>query len=259
MQAPKFIQNAVVRIEGDARLDSAATTLCSTAAVVAGPPRGAVLRGEWLGHALHPLLTDLPLGCWISSGLLDLVGGRGARRASQRLVGLGLIFVAPTAASGMAEYELLDRAEARRAGVVHGVGNTIVAALYLQSWRSRRAGHHGRGVLLGLAGGSLAWATGYLGGHLSFARGVGMGARGLGPGSDGSSAATTVEGTADPMTGEGADDDALLDLTEASAFLRVPPAQVEAMVSEGLLAPATASEPAAFRRSELSAVRLVGG
>jgi hypothetical protein len=34
-----------------------------------------LLGGRWLGHSLHPLLTDLPLGCWSSASLLDLLGG----------------------------------------------------------------------------------------------------------------------------------------------------------------------------------------
>ena len=38
--------------------------------------RASVLRGEWLGHAVHPILTDLVIGSWTSASLLDLVGGR---------------------------------------------------------------------------------------------------------------------------------------------------------------------------------------
>ena len=34
------------------------------------------LSGTWLGHPLHPLLTDLPIGFWTSAFTLDLVGGR---------------------------------------------------------------------------------------------------------------------------------------------------------------------------------------
>ena len=37
--------------------------------------RGSVLRGEWLGHAVHPLLTDVVLGTWTSAHVLDLFGG----------------------------------------------------------------------------------------------------------------------------------------------------------------------------------------
>jgi hypothetical protein len=32
-----------------------------------------VLHGTWLGHSLHPVLTDLPIGAWTTTLLLDLV------------------------------------------------------------------------------------------------------------------------------------------------------------------------------------------
>ncbi len=32
------------------------------------------LHGVWLGHPLHPALSDLPIGMWTSAGLLDLTG-----------------------------------------------------------------------------------------------------------------------------------------------------------------------------------------
>ncbi len=38
------------------------------------------LHGTWLGHPLHPALTDLPVGAWTASALFDLLervnGGR---------------------------------------------------------------------------------------------------------------------------------------------------------------------------------------
>ena len=32
-----------------------------------------LLHGTWLGHPLHPVLVHVPVGCWLSAGLLDLV------------------------------------------------------------------------------------------------------------------------------------------------------------------------------------------
>ena len=31
-----------------------------------------MLNGTWLGHSLHPVLTDVPLGAWSGTMLLDL-------------------------------------------------------------------------------------------------------------------------------------------------------------------------------------------
>ena len=54
-----------------------------------------MLRGEWLGHALHPTLTDVTLGTWTSATLLDLFGGRDSSAAAQRLIGTGLLAAGP--------------------------------------------------------------------------------------------------------------------------------------------------------------------
>src|SRR3954447_12122372 len=53
------------------------------------------LGGDWLGHPLHPMLTDLPIGFWTGSFLLDIFGGRKSRRASAAFVGLGVASAAP--------------------------------------------------------------------------------------------------------------------------------------------------------------------
>jgi uncharacterized membrane protein len=179
MQAPPWLQQQIAGLEGNPSLDGLADRLAPVAARAAEGNRGEVLRGRWLGHALHPLLTDFPLGCWLSANVLDLVGGRKSHRAAQRLVGLGLLAVPPTVASGLADWSTIEEEGPRRVGVVHAVGNLVVGLLYFLSWRSRRRNRHIRGAGWGLAGGVVALGTGYLGGHLSFARGVGVGQRGL--------------------------------------------------------------------------------
>lgn len=168
---------AVGRLEGDQRLDRLAKTMRRTAAPIADGPMGPVLRGEWLGHALHPLLTDLPLGCWLSAGMLDLVGGKGAQKSAQRLVGMGVAWAMPTMAAGASEWPMLRDPRVRRVAATHAAGNMAVTGLYWMSWRARRKGHHLRGVAFGMAGGVGTWATGYLGGHLSLARRAGTGVR----------------------------------------------------------------------------------
>jgi len=167
------------QLEQDPRFDPAVEIVGRIAEQVSAGPGGPILRGEWLGHALHPLLTDFPLGCWLSAGLLDVVGGRSRQRAAQRLVALGLFFAGPTMLAGLAEFATLPDQRSRRVAAVHAIGNTAVGGAYFLSWRARRRGHHGIGIVLGMAGGTLAWGTGYLGGHLSFARGAGVGTRGI--------------------------------------------------------------------------------
>jgi uncharacterized membrane protein len=139
---------------------------------VADPARRDLLRGAWLGHAVHPPLTDVPIGLWTSAVVLDLVGGKKARPAAQRLVGLGVLAAGPTAWTGWAEWAGRSRRE-QRVGALHAVwvGATIVG--FAASWRARRRGDHARGVLLGLASSATMTTTAFLGGHLAVARKVG--------------------------------------------------------------------------------------
>src|SRR4051794_4058707 len=134
LTTPTWIAQGVDALESAEQLDGPVSRLEPIAETVAAGPRGEALRGTWLGHALRPLLSDFPLGCWLASGLLDLVGGTHSRSASRRLVGLGLVFVPVTAASGMADWSIVDDRRVRRVGVVHSIGNVAVAVLYYCSW-----------------------------------------------------------------------------------------------------------------------------
>ena len=131
------------------------------------------LHGVWLGHPLHPLLTDLPIGFWTSALMLDLMGGRRSRPAADLLVGMGVASALPTAVAGVADWSELNRPE-RRSGLVHAVANLAATALYTLSLLARRRGSRGAGVVLAMAGATAASAGGFLGGHLSFRRASGV-------------------------------------------------------------------------------------
>src|SRR5215213_8310310 len=60
------------------------------------------LTGRWLGHSVHPVLTDLPIGFWTSAFTLDLIGGQRSRTAAQGLVGIGVLGARRAAARGAA-------------------------------------------------------------------------------------------------------------------------------------------------------------
>lgn len=131
--------------------------------------RGSVLRGEWLGHAVHPSLTDVVLGTWTSASLLDLFGGRESVAAAQKLIGAGLLAVGPTAWSGWAEWSEAGQRE-KRVGLVHAVSNGVAIGIYTASWIARRRDRHGTGAKLALVGVAVSTVAGYLGGHLVEAR-----------------------------------------------------------------------------------------
>jgi uncharacterized membrane protein len=161
-----------LRLEEDGRLDTAVDALQPAAdALVADSTRRDVLLGKAMGHSLHPLLTDVPIGAWVSALALDLVGGRQSRPAARRLIGIGILAAVPTAVSGLADWQHAGRRN-QRVGVVHAAGNSVGLLLFGASWLARGRGHQARGVTLGLLGSAAVGFSGFLGAHLSLARNV---------------------------------------------------------------------------------------
>jgi nitrite reductase/ring-hydroxylating ferredoxin subunit/uncharacterized membrane protein len=143
------------------------------------------LSGTWLGHAMHPMLTDVVIGSFLSASVLDLVEGEDGRIASKRLIMVGIAAYGPTAAAGVSDWIDGEHDErVKRVGIVHASGNLTALALYTASLAARRRGAHGRGQLLAVAGASVLMVGGYLGGHLSLRRGIGVDQTVFDPGSD---------------------------------------------------------------------------
>lgn len=172
------LQSLVRTLERESSLDARVGMLDGVAGPLASSPAGPLLAGAQLGHALHPLLTDFPLGCWTSASLLDLVGGRSARPAARRLVGLGLLGTVPTVLSGLVEFDGIDAQADRRVATAHAMGNSLATGCQLMSWRARRHDRHLRGAAWTLVGNGVVALAGYLGGHLLSAHGIGVGPRG---------------------------------------------------------------------------------
>ncbi len=133
------------------------------------------ISGTWLGHALHPLLTDLVIGSFVSATVLDVLGGDPDGRAAERLIAVGIASYPPTALTGASDWADTELADprTRRVGLAHAAVNAAALGLYAASLKSRRSGRSARGKALGLVGSAALAAGGYLGAHLSYAQGVG--------------------------------------------------------------------------------------
>jgi nitrite reductase/ring-hydroxylating ferredoxin subunit/uncharacterized membrane protein len=140
------------------------------------PPVNEALSGTWLGHPVHPLLIVLPLGSWTSAVLLDWLGGEDAETAADLLVGAGIATAIPTVATGYSDWADTEPASdtVRRIGMVHSALNASAAGLFSASLAARARGARGRGKGLALAGFGAVGLGGYLGGHLTYAEGVGV-------------------------------------------------------------------------------------
>jgi nitrite reductase/ring-hydroxylating ferredoxin subunit len=128
------------------------------------------LHGTWLGHPLHPVLAQVPVGSWISAGVLDAVPR--LRPAAAVLIGTGVAAAVPTALAGAADWSEQE-VGVRRVGVLHAVLNSAALGLYVGSLVARGRGAGTAGRVLAYAGLALASGSAAVGGHMSYAQSSG--------------------------------------------------------------------------------------
>ena len=174
--APSPLQKIAEALEGAGPLDGVGKAIGKVVRGAIGPgPLKSALAGTWLGHAVHPMLTDVVIGSFTSATVLDLLGGDDDGRAAERLIGVGIAAYGPTALTGVTDWadsEIADE-RVRRVGLTHATTNLTALSLYVASLVARRRGDDARGKALSLAGGAVLGLGGYLGGHMSFIQGVG--------------------------------------------------------------------------------------
>jgi nitrite reductase/ring-hydroxylating ferredoxin subunit/uncharacterized membrane protein len=168
-------EGVVGQIEQSQALDALAQGVASLVSRVLQPGRlKDLLSGTWMGHPAHPMLTDVPIGAWTSALLLDLLGGPAAGRGADTLIGVGVLAALPTAITGLSELADLGTEQERAIAGAHAIGNTAALALYAASYVARKAGSRTIGVGLSTAAAGLMMASAFLGGHLSFRKGIGV-------------------------------------------------------------------------------------
>jgi nitrite reductase/ring-hydroxylating ferredoxin subunit/uncharacterized membrane protein len=132
-----------------------------------------LLSGTWLGRPLHPVLTDVVIGFWTSASVLDILGGKRAERAADQLLLIGNVAALPTIAAGLSDWAELWGAQ-QRVGSIHALGNATALSVQTLSFMARRSGKRKKARLLSLTAMTIAGASAYLGGNLSFVKGVGV-------------------------------------------------------------------------------------
>jgi nitrite reductase/ring-hydroxylating ferredoxin subunit/uncharacterized membrane protein len=142
----------------------------------AAQPIADFLHGTWLGHPLHPVLTDVPIGAWTAALLLDaldIVGEKDYAPGADAAIALGLAGAVGAAASGLTDWKDLD-ARPLRVGLLHGALNLGATALFGASLIMRRSGARAAGRGTALAGYLVAAAAAYLGGDMVFRDQIGV-------------------------------------------------------------------------------------
>ncbi|MFD2512568.1 Rieske 2Fe-2S domain-containing protein [Pontibacter locisalis] len=136
-----------------------------------------MLHGTWLGHPLHPAITDVPIGSWTTAAVLDtmeLMGKKKYKPGADAAVAVGLVGAVGAAITGITDWTGTTK-ERRKLGLMHGMLNAGAAALYVTSLVLRRR-KKTRGTAIGLSmlGYGVVSFGAYLGGHLVFGKQVGV-------------------------------------------------------------------------------------
>jgi nitrite reductase/ring-hydroxylating ferredoxin subunit/uncharacterized membrane protein len=135
------------------------------------------LHGTWLGHPLHPALTDVPLGAWTAAFALDAMESISGRKelghGADVAIAVGLVGAAGAAVTGLTDWSETN-GRARKVGLLHGVLNAGATALYASSLVLRRKKNRSAGLGLAMLGYAVSSAAAYLGGHLVFGEQIGV-------------------------------------------------------------------------------------
>ena len=148
------------------------------------PPRRlkSLLNGTWLGHPLHPAITDVPITAWITTAVFDVlwlispVTFAWAARGAEVIVLIGLLAALGAIVTGLTDWSDTYGAE-RRVGLNHALFNAIATILYLVSFVLRLVQAPGDSILAAITGfvglASVLYAA-YLGGDMVFTKGTGV-------------------------------------------------------------------------------------
>ena len=169
------LERLLARVEGSKFLDRAGEIIGTAFVKVVRPgPFKEFISGSWLAHPVHPMLTDVTIGAWTSATILDVLGGEKARPGADVLVGIGILSAVPTAVTGLSDLTDIVESEDRSIGTAHALANVSGLVLWSMSYLARRTGSRRVGTALSMAGTLVMTGAGFLGGHLSYRRGVGV-------------------------------------------------------------------------------------
>ena len=135
------------------------------------------LNGTWLGEPLHVVLTDVPIGAWTAAIIFDALDLIRNRRefslAADTSLAIGLLGAAGAAVTGITDWSDVDP-PARRLGLIHGLLNVGVTALFTTSLILRKRKLRTGGRVSAVLGYALLSLSAHLGGKMVYEQRVGV-------------------------------------------------------------------------------------
>lgn len=135
------------------------------------------LHGTWLGHPLHPVITDVPIGAWTTAAVLDsmeLMGQKGFKKGADAAIAIGLAGAVGAAVTGLTDWTGTTK-KRRKIGLMHGLLNLTATALYTTSFILRKQKDcRGTAISLAVLGYGITTVAAYLGGHLVYSEQMGV-------------------------------------------------------------------------------------
>ena len=173
------MEMTLARIENANAIDAIAKPLADAVheSLERVEPLKTALNGTWLGHPLHPVLTDIPVGAWTAALVMDASAGPhdrdGYGKATETAIAVGLAGAVGSAITGLTDWSDTDGGS-RRLGLVHGLVNLTATSFYVASLVARRRGQQAAGRSYSTVGYALMLAGAYLGGTLVYKDQIGV-------------------------------------------------------------------------------------
>ncbi|MGH2444139.1 MAG: Rieske 2Fe-2S domain-containing protein, partial [Chloroflexota bacterium] len=135
------------------------------------------LNGTWLGHPLHPMITDVPVGAWTCTAVLDAAGALSGNESLNSAADLTLV-TGLAAGTGAALTGFTDWSDTfgkeRSVGLLHGLMMVLTYTTYTVSLLARLGGARKTGVGLANLGYGFLAAGAYIGGDVVYDIGFGV-------------------------------------------------------------------------------------
>lgn len=169
-QSPDWVENAAAAIQP-------AVINAFESAGKAGATAKNLLHGTWLGHPLHPILTDIPLGAYTVTAVMDvmeLCGKEDLKRGADASLAIGLGGAAGAALTGITDWTATS-GQNRRVGMMHATLNIGATILNTLSFVLRKKKTN-RKLAIGasFAAYGITALSAYLGGHLVYGAQIGV-------------------------------------------------------------------------------------